>query len=81
MTKSLSAIASGDGKFVIEEVTLADPQADEVLVKMKAAGLCHTDYDSLSWGKPIVMGHEWSYWREDVKKTLRFFDASCRDRS
>ncbi|MEM7658193.1 MAG: alcohol dehydrogenase catalytic domain-containing protein [Bacteroidota bacterium] len=55
---SLSAIATGDGSFVIEPIQLAEPQADEVLVKMKAAGLCHTDYDSLSWGKPIVMGHE-----------------------
>lgn len=53
-----SAIATGDGHFVIDEVVLADPQADEVVVKIKAAGLCHTDYDSLSWGKPIVMGHE-----------------------
>jgi len=56
--QSKSAIAKGDGTFVIENVSLADPQADEVLVKIKAAGLCHTDYDSLSWGKPIVMGHE-----------------------
>lgn len=55
---SKSAIATGDGNFIIENVVLADPQPDEVLVKMKAAGLCHTDYDSLSWGKPIVMGHE-----------------------
>jgi len=55
---SKSAISTGNGKFVIENVTLSDPQDDEVLVKMKAAGLCHTDYDSLSWGKPIVMGHE-----------------------
>jgi S-(hydroxymethyl)glutathione dehydrogenase/alcohol dehydrogenase len=56
--QSKSAIATGDGKFIIENVTLAAPKADEVIVKMKAAGLCHTDYDSLSWGKPIVMGHE-----------------------
>lgn len=55
---SKSAIATGDGNFIIENVTLADPQPDEVMVKMKAAGLCHTDYDSLSWGKPVVMGHE-----------------------
>lgn len=55
---SKSAIAKGDGTFVIEPVHLSDPKPDEVLVKMKAAGLCHTDYDSLSWGKPIVMGHE-----------------------
>jgi len=58
--QSKSAIAMGNGKFVIENVTLADPQPDEVIVKMKAAGLCHTDYDSLTWGKPIVMGHEGS---------------------
>ena len=55
---SKSAIAHGNGQFTIETVTLGVPQADEVIVKMKAAGLCHTDYDSLSWGKPIIMGHE-----------------------
>ena len=55
---SRSAVAKGDGTFIISEVTIADPEPDEVLVRMKAAGLCHTDYDSLSWGKPIVMGHE-----------------------
>lgn len=56
--RSKSAIALGDGSFVIDMIDLADPQSDEVLVKIKAAGLCHTDYDSLSWGKPVVMGHE-----------------------
>jgi len=55
---SKSAIATGDGKFVIDHVTLGEPLEDEVLVKIKAAGLCHTDYDSLSWGKPVLMGHE-----------------------
>lgn len=55
---SKSAIATGDGSFIIDHVVLAQPMPDEVIVKMKAAGLCHTDYDSLSWGKPIVMGHE-----------------------
>jgi S-(hydroxymethyl)glutathione dehydrogenase/alcohol dehydrogenase len=60
MLQSKSAIATGNGKFVIENVTIAAPKADEVIVKMKAAGLCHTDYDSLSWSKPIVMGHEGS---------------------
>lgn len=53
-----AAIANGSGSFSIEEVVVAPPQADEVVVRMKAAGLCHTDHDSLSWGKPIVMGHE-----------------------
>ena len=53
-----SAVSLGDGTFVIDRVTISDPLPDEVTVKIKAAGLCHTDYDSLSWGKPIVMGHE-----------------------
>ncbi len=53
-----SAIATGEGSFTIDNIQLAAPRPDEVLVKMKAAGICHTDYDSLSWGKPIVMGHE-----------------------
>ncbi|MFK8165250.1 MAG: Zn-dependent alcohol dehydrogenase [Lewinella sp.] len=53
-----AAVATGNGSFSIEEVVVAPPKADEVVVRMRAAGLCHTDHDSLSWGKPIVMGHE-----------------------
>ncbi|SHK70063.1 S-(hydroxymethyl)glutathione dehydrogenase / alcohol dehydrogenase [Reichenbachiella agariperforans] len=56
--QSKAAIAKGDGSFVIDTVTVADPQADEILIRVKAAGLCHTDHDSLNWGKPIIMGHE-----------------------
>jgi S-(hydroxymethyl)glutathione dehydrogenase/alcohol dehydrogenase len=55
---SKAAIAKGDGSFVIDKITVSDPQENEVLIKVKAAGLCHTDHDSLNWGKPIVMGHE-----------------------
>lgn len=58
MILSKSAIAFGNGNYGIETVELHAPQADEVLVKIKAAGICHTDWDSLQWGKPIVMGHE-----------------------
>ena len=53
-----SAVATGEGNFVIDQIALGEPQPDEVIVRIKAAGLCHTDYDSLSWEKPIVMGHE-----------------------
>jgi S-(hydroxymethyl)glutathione dehydrogenase/alcohol dehydrogenase len=55
-----AAVAKGSGNFSIEDVEIHDPQDDEVIIKIKAAGLCHTDYDSLSWGKTIVMGHEGS---------------------
>ena len=53
-----AAITTGNGTFAIENIEVNDPQDDEVLVKIKAAGLCHTDHDSLSWGKTIIIGHE-----------------------
>jgi len=72
---SKSAIATGDGKFIIDHVTLGEPHEDEVLVKMKAAGLCHTDYDSLSWGKPVLMGHEGAGIVERVGATVKNIKA------
>ena len=53
------------GRFEIEELDLADPRDDEVLVKMVGAGLCHTDLLSREWPPemfpgPIVYGHEGS---------------------
>ena len=55
---SRTAIGLGNGKFSIETTLLSAPKEDEVLVRIKAAGLCHTDYDSLFWKKNIVLGHE-----------------------
>src|SRR5688500_4565893 len=53
-----AAIANGNGGFVIDEIKVSDPKRDEVLVQVKASGICHTDYDSLKWGKKMVLGHE-----------------------
>ncbi|HVW13383.1 MAG TPA: alcohol dehydrogenase catalytic domain-containing protein [Mucilaginibacter sp.] len=53
-----AAITDGVGNFEVGEIEVGDPKDDEVLVKLKAAGLCHTDYDSLSWGKQLIIGHE-----------------------
>ena len=53
-----AAITEGRGGFVIGEVEVNEPKDDEVLVKVRAAGLCHTDFDSLSWGKELIIGHE-----------------------
>jgi aryl-alcohol dehydrogenase len=48
--------------FSIEEVELAAPKADEILVKIKAAGVCHTDEagrsGELPFAFPVVLGHE-----------------------
>jgi len=56
--KAKAAIADGKGSFSIENIEVQAPQNDEVLVAIKAAGLCHTDYDSLTWGSQLILGHE-----------------------
>jgi len=48
--------------FQIEELDLADPQPGEVLVKMTAAGVCHSDWHLMTGATkhplPVVPGHE-----------------------
>lgn len=56
--QSKSLIADGNGSYSIQYTSVADPAPDEVLVKIEASGLCHTDHDSLSWKKQLVVGHE-----------------------
>ena len=53
-----AAITDARGNFSIETIEIEPPQADEVLVEIKAAGVCHTDYDSMSRGVPRILGHE-----------------------
>lgn len=51
-------IADGQGGFELKTVEVGEPGPGEVAVQLKASGVCHTDYDSMRWGRPIVMGHE-----------------------
>ena len=52
-------MSDGKGHFVIDEVELGEPQAGEVLVEIKASGVCHTDFDHMNcWNITYVMGHE-----------------------
>jgi S-(hydroxymethyl)glutathione dehydrogenase/alcohol dehydrogenase len=57
-TLSTALVTPGDGAFAAEQVELGDPQANEVLVEIKASGVCHTDLDMLNRRFPHVMGHE-----------------------
>lgn len=58
MQEAKAAITDGKGNFTIETIQVGQPNADEVRVAIKAAGICHTDWDSMSWGKPMILGHE-----------------------
>jgi S-(hydroxymethyl)glutathione dehydrogenase / alcohol dehydrogenase len=59
-----AAVAYGAGKALsIETVQLEGPRAGEVLVEIKASGVCHTDAFTLSGNDPeglfpTILGHE-----------------------
>ena len=54
--------SSAEAPFEIAEVELDEPRPDEVLVKLSAVGICHTDLTMKAvWPQemsPIVLGHE-----------------------
>jgi aryl-alcohol dehydrogenase len=61
--KILAAVARAiHGNFTVEQVELDEPRADEVLVRMVATGICHTDLAIIEQimpiPVPIVLGHE-----------------------
>src|SRR5450631_4820300 len=62
--KTRAAVAFEVGKpLVIEEVELSGPQPGEVLVELKATGVCHTDEFTRSGADPeglfpVILGHE-----------------------
>ena len=64
MIKTRAAVAFEAGKpLEIHEVDLEGPRAGEVLVEMKATGVCHTDAFTLSGDDPegafpAILGHE-----------------------
>jgi S-(hydroxymethyl)glutathione dehydrogenase/alcohol dehydrogenase len=62
--KSKAAVAWGPGQpLKIEEVDVMPPKAGEVLVRIVATGICHTDAFTLSGDDPegifpVILGHE-----------------------
>ncbi|MDF1686903.1 MAG: S-(hydroxymethyl)glutathione dehydrogenase/class III alcohol dehydrogenase [Parvibaculaceae bacterium] len=62
--KTRAAIALKAGSpLIIDEVDLSGPRAGEVLVEIKATGVCHTDAFTLSGNDPegafpAILGHE-----------------------
>lgn len=64
--KMKAALMTGSGPLSIEEVTLNGPEAGEVLMKVTACGVCHSDLHMINMYKqmgaelpvPIIFGHE-----------------------
>ena len=62
--KSRAAVAFAPGKpLQVVEIDVAPPKAGEVLVRIHATGVCHTDEFTLSGADPeglfpAILGHE-----------------------
>jgi len=52
------AVVGIDGKPTVVTIEVDEPGPGEVLVDLKASGVCHTDHDMLGLPVPFVMGHE-----------------------
>jgi len=59
---SAAVVRQKGGPFVIETLRLGEPRTDEVLVRIVATGMCHTDMvvrdQVYPVPQPIVLGHE-----------------------
>ncbi len=58
-----AAVVGGQGQpFVLRDVQLSGPRADEVIVQLEASGMCHADLAARSGALPFplpgVLGHE-----------------------
>ena len=62
MKATAAVLNKPNGPFAIESVEVAQPQAGEVLVAIKAVGICHTDLVVASGAMglqfPAILGHE-----------------------
>src|SRR3972149_377839 len=59
-----AAVLETPGLFAVKEVPIPELESDEVLVRVAACGICHTDLHYIEHGvptaktPPIILGHE-----------------------
>ncbi|MGI8333112.1 NAD(P)-dependent alcohol dehydrogenase [Actinomadura scrupuli] len=62
MNITAAVLREPGGPFTLERLELAGPRPDEVIVRMIAGGVCHTDLVTADagppGGTPLVLGHE-----------------------
>ncbi len=59
----LGVVLAAPGQVALEEIRVDEPRAGEVLVRIEATGVCHSDQhviDEDGWGHalPVLLGHE-----------------------
>jgi aryl-alcohol dehydrogenase len=62
MNIQAAVVREKSGPFVMEDIELDEPRADEVIVRVVSAGICHTDLipreQAIPAPFPAVYGHE-----------------------
>ena len=62
LTTQAAVVHEPGGAFVLEEIELAAPRHDEVVVELEASGMCHADLSAraghIPFPLPAVLGHE-----------------------
>ncbi|HMK99848.1 MAG TPA: alcohol dehydrogenase catalytic domain-containing protein, partial [Acidimicrobiales bacterium] len=68
-------VYTGTDAVVTDKLEIADPGANEVLVKIEAAGVCHSDLSvingTIPYKAPAVLGHEGAGVVEAVGSSVR----------
>lgn len=61
-----AVVISNPNELSIKEIPIPEISSQQVLVKVRASGICHSDYELISgkyiipFGYPITPGHEWA---------------------
>jgi alcohol dehydrogenase, propanol-preferring len=73
----LHAVGAG---LAVEERPMPEPRGEEVLVRVLACGVCHSDVHQVDWGAqrlPIVLGHEISGTTDELGPVLVYAAWGC----
>ncbi len=73
-----AAVLEGVRNFLIKEVPTPRPKADQVLLQVRACGICLTDYKAYSGERtnvefPTILGHEFAGVVEEVGDQVKYF--------
>ena len=81
----IAAVYTQGGKFVIDDLPPPQPEDDEILLRVEAAGICGTDvkivrhgHRKLRAGQRIVLGHEFVGVIEEIGSRVSGFSVGMR---
>ena len=82
--KMRAVVINGPNDLRLQEVDVPEIRADEVLIKCRASGICHSDYELISgqyiipFEYPVTPGHEWAGEIVEVGENVKSFRPGDR---